>query len=116
MRFCTYTSVTLKNGDVCTVGDWVLVQSNATNPAVCRIEELLSPLLSDGKIPQYASAILVQHAVLTEVAEVYHMPRVRLVQDEFFLQPLTVGTQKPLKQKCNAYLQPGCVLCSKSAT
>ena len=90
-RFCTYNSVTLQNGDVCSVGDWVLVKSDATDPAVCRIEEILSPLSPDGKNPQCASAALLQRAVLTEIADVYRMPRVRLDPNGYFLQPFAVS-------------------------
>ena len=72
----------LKNGDVCSVNDWVLVQSNTANPAVCHIEEIISPLSPDSKTPQHASTVLVQHAILVGTAEVYQMLRVCLVHDE----------------------------------
>ena len=82
----------LKNRDVCSVNDWVFVQSDTANPAVCRIEEIISPLSPDGKTPQHVSTVLVQHAILVGTAEVYQMPRVHLVHDESSLQPLEVCT------------------------
>ena len=91
-KFCTYKSVVLKNEDVCLVGNWVLIQSNDTCPAICHIEEILSPLDPDGQTPQYASAVLLRGTIVMGIADTYHMPRVRLKQDEFFLRPLEVGT------------------------
>lgn len=81
----------MKNGDVCSVGNWVLIQPDVADPMVCCVEEILSPLSLDGETPQCASAVLLQCAIIVEIANTYHMPRVRL-QGEFFLQQVTVGT------------------------
>jgi hypothetical protein len=91
MKFCTYTSVHLENGDVCSVGDWVLIKRDDTDPMVCRIEEILSPRSLDGQIPQLAHAVLLQIAVVREITNPYCMPKIHLQQDEFFLQPPAVG-------------------------
>lgn len=96
IKFCTYTSVHLENGDVCSVGDWVLVKSDVTDPVVCRIEEILSPRSPDGRIPQLAHAVLLQSAVVTWVTNPYCMPKVFLQRDEFFLQPPAVSALSPL--------------------
>jgi len=90
-KFCTYRSVTLKNGDICSVGDWVLVRLDGAGPAVCRVDEILTPLSLNGQTPQCAGAVLLQRATLTEIAETYHMPKVYLECNEFFLQPPVVG-------------------------
>ena len=81
----------MKNGDVCSVGNWVLIQPDVADPMVCRVEEILSPLSLDGETPQCASTVLLQCVIVVEIANTYHMPRVRL-QGEFFLQQVTVGT------------------------
>lgn len=91
-EICTYKSVILENRDVCNVNDWVLVQSDAANLVVCCIKEILSPLSSDSHAPQFASTILLQNTTIMGITDMYCMPRIHLKQDDFFLQPLAVGT------------------------
>lgn len=96
MKFYAYNSVVLENGDACFVGNWVLAWGDATDPVICWIEEILSPLSMDGQIPQHTSAILLQHATLVDTTTEYCMPGVCL-QNKFFLQPTSVGPISPNK-------------------
>lgn len=82
LTYSTATSVTLLNGDVCRIGDWVLFSDSAGNtdaPALGRIREII--VLSDvAGTQQYPrpDAILLQRADIGGWVEPYRMPRVSL--------------------------------------
>ena len=74
--------MTLSNGDVCHIGDWVLFKSslfvgNTEAPALGRVHEIIVDEAGIGT-RQYSrpDAILLQQADVTEWAEPYRMPRI----------------------------------------
>ena len=80
--YFTATSMTLSNGDVCHIGDWVLFKSslfvgNTEAPALGRVHEIIVDEAGIGT-RQYSrpDAILLQQADVTEWAEPYRMPRI----------------------------------------
>jgi len=79
--YFTATSVTLLNGDVCRIGDWVLFSLSAGNstetPTLGRIHEIIVDAARIGT-QQYPrpDAILLQQANIAEWVEPYRMPRV----------------------------------------
>jgi hypothetical protein len=76
--YLTARSMTLLNGDVCRIGDWVLfyLSSNTEAPALGRIHEIL--ISTDVVEKQYPrpDIILLQQADISEWVEPYRMPRI----------------------------------------
>jgi hypothetical protein len=76
----TAISMTLLNGDVCRIGDWVLYSHSADNteaPALGRIREVLIDVARTEQRPR-PDAILLQQADITEWIKPYQMPRVSI--------------------------------------
>ena len=74
------TSLTLINGDVCHMGDWVLYSLSADNteaPALGRIREIIVDVTRTGQYPR-PDAILLWKADIAEWVEPYRMPRIRI--------------------------------------
>lgn len=79
--YFTATTVTLLNGDVCHIADWVLFSLSAGNmeaPALGCIHEIVIDGAGVGtqQFPR-PSAILLQQADIAERVEHYQMPRIR---------------------------------------
>ena len=82
----TYESVILANGDVCSVGNWVLAASNETESAICRVEEILSEAPGD-RAPNTAQGVLLRYGVIGNFLEPYFMPAVTATDKFLFLPP-----------------------------
>lgn len=77
LTYFTATSMTLSNGDVCHIGDWVLFMGNTEVPALGRIHEIIvdEAGISTQRYPR-PNSILLQQADIAEWVEPYRMPRV----------------------------------------
>lgn len=78
--YFTAASMTLSNGDVCRIGDWILFSLSASNteaPALGRIHEIIVDEARTGT-QQYPrpDAILLQQADIAEWVEPYRVPRI----------------------------------------
>ncbi|KAH8103883.1 hypothetical protein BXZ70DRAFT_888343 [Cristinia sonorae] len=78
--FRTNKSMTLLNGDVCSVGQWVLVEPSADthSPTLARVEEILTRTGTDNERHGWPDLILLQNGNLTELVQPYNMPSARL--------------------------------------
>jgi len=79
-NYFTARSMTLLNGDVCRIGDWVLFSLSAGNteaPALGRIHEIIISI-DVARTQQYPrpDGILLQQADIAEWVEPYRMPRI----------------------------------------
>ncbi len=78
--YFTATSMTLLNGNVCHIGDWVLFSlsvDNAEAPALGHIHEMIVDVARTQQYPRPA-AILLRQVDIGEWVEPYRMPRIRI--------------------------------------
>jgi hypothetical protein len=80
LTYCTATSLTLLNGDVCHPGDWVLFSQSAGNtnsPALGRVHKIIisSDVAGTQQYPR-PDVILLQQADIGNWVEPYQMLRV----------------------------------------
>jgi hypothetical protein len=91
--FLTSHSVTLLNGDKCTIGSWVLAKSLSDDlapPNVYCIQEIVNQKGSANTANQVPDAILLQQIKVQGFAEPYNMPHISL-EDTYELLPLQVS-------------------------
>lgn len=90
-NFRTSKSVTLQNGDVCPVGQWVLLWIDEQHdPIVARVREIIQWKGSLGDKTSSPDGVLLEVGAVSGTAEPYHMPAVRAVQDQYHLVPVQV--------------------------
>ena len=83
----TYESVILANGDVCSVGNWVLVAAgNGCGSAVCRVDEIVS-WAPENRAPDTAHGVLLCCGRVGEILDPYCMPAVTATNNSIFLPP-----------------------------
>lgn len=80
---CTATSLTLLNGDVCHIGDWVLFSlsvGSVQGPALGRVREIIVSLEAVGthQNPRPYAILIQQAAIASDWVKPYRMPRVSI--------------------------------------
>ena len=91
-----YEYVTLANGDICSVGNWVLAASSGVGSAVCRVEEIIRNSLN-GQAPNIAQGVLLHCSVIGDFLDPYSMLAVTATEEFAFLPPTVHSISCPLK-------------------
>lgn len=82
--------MTLLNGDICTIGQWVLVgHGDERAPSVARVHEIIQRKGSPAADSSHPDAILLEAGSLQGTAQFYRMPAVE-PQDSWLLLPIEV--------------------------
>lgn len=91
-NFRTCKSMVLFNGDVCKIGDWVLIADGTAeqSPIVACIREIIQHQGSDADNLLRPDAILLECGSVGKLAASYSMPAVR-AHGGFLLYPVEVG-------------------------
>ncbi|KAJ6478965.1 hypothetical protein C8R45DRAFT_933740 [Mycena sanguinolenta] len=87
----TPKSVTLVNGDTCTVDDWVVWVQSTTHASVSRIGRAAEIIQLVGAAAQRKGAadfILISQTIIGEPHSIYKMRRLESIADEYFRVPI----------------------------
>jgi hypothetical protein len=112
-KLATYESVVLGNGDVCSVGNWVLVVGDGSTSAVCCVEEIVS-LMSNDEVPGMAQGILLNCGAVGDFLDPYHMPAIKATNEFLFLPPAVCSIIYPSTRFTDSF--PGSAVHCKCST
>lgn len=82
--YFTAASMTLLNGDVCRIGDWILYSLSAGDTeAPAYLGRIWEIIVATNRTQQYPKpdAILLQQAIIAECVEPYKMPMIRITDN-----------------------------------
>ena len=99
----TYGSIILANGDICSVGNWVLVASDGSESSVCCVEEIVS-WAPGHQAPSVAQGVLLRIGALGNFLDPYHMPAVTVTNERAFLPPSVCSFVHPLAANADRLL------------